>query len=112
MTLYERSTDNGRGFHDVSPHLVQEAAGKVRIVDVREPAEAEGELGRIPGAELVPLGRFPHAALAWDRDAEIVLVCRSGGRSALAAESLVRLGFRRVMNLEGGMLALRASGAR
>ena len=40
----------------------------------------------------------------------MVLVCKAGGRSAQAADFLVRQGFTRVMNLTGGMLAVNAQG--
>jgi sulfur dioxygenase len=79
-----------------------------RIVDVREKAEFEGELGHLPGAELVPLATLPGAARDWARDAEIVVVCRSGKRSLEGARRLLDLGFSRVCSLRGGMMAVRA----
>jgi rhodanese-related sulfurtransferase len=82
---------------------------KLRVVDVREPGEFVGELGHIPGAELVPLGSLARAAHGWDRNDEILVVCRSGGRSASAAATLTRLGFSRVGDLRGGMLAYNAA---
>jgi rhodanese-related sulfurtransferase len=82
---------------------------KLRVIDVREPGEFVGELGHIPGAELVPLGNLAKAAQSWDRNDEIVVVCRSGARSANAAVTLTRLGFSRVRDLRGGMLAYNAA---
>ncbi|MET0591893.1 MAG: MBL fold metallo-hydrolase [Polyangiaceae bacterium] len=77
------------------------------LVDVREPGEFVGELGHIQGALLVPLDalerRLPKLAGYVDRD--VVVVCRAGARSASAGAILRRAGFRRVMNLHGGMLA-------
>jgi rhodanese-related sulfurtransferase len=108
--LYDRAATNRAGYRDVAPAALAAAGGTVRIVDVREPDELTGELGHIPGVEAVPLGTLGATAARWDRDADIVLVCRSGGRSARAAEALVAAGFRRVMNLAGGMLAYRAAG--
>jgi rhodanese-related sulfurtransferase len=98
------------GFREVAigqalPHL-----GQVRLVDVREPDEYVSALGHIPGAELVPLGSFLEAVERWDKGATVVLVCRSGGRSARAAGALVQLGFREVYNLSGGMLAWGGTG--
>lgn len=81
-----------------------------RLVDVREPAEFTGDLGHIAGAELVPLATLDAACARWPRDAELVLVCRSGARSARAAARLSSLGFHTVRNLEGGMLAWCAAG--
>lgn len=83
---------------------------RARIVDVREASELTGELGRIDGAEHVPLATLGSASAAWDRDAEIVLVCRSGKRSRQGAERLAELGFQNVINMSGGMLAWNASG--
>ena len=98
------------GYRDVSPAELDAARGTVRIVDVREPHELTGDLGRIPGIEPAPLATVAARARAWRRDEPIVLVCRSGGRSAHAAQALVAAGFQRVMNLAGGMLAYRAAG--
>ncbi|QRO03035.1 rhodanese-like domain-containing protein [Archangium violaceum] len=78
---------------------------EVRLVDVREPSEFDGLLGHITGAELVPLRMVEEKAGNWPRDSELVMVCRSGGRSAKAAAQLARRGFNRVMNMRGGMLA-------
>lgn len=75
---------------------------------MRQPTEFTGELGHVPGATLVPLGSLPEAAETWDREAPLVVICRSGGRSATAAARLVIAGFRRVMNMSGGMLAYSA----
>lgn len=109
-TLYSRGTPMSQGFRDVSPADVAARRGDARIVDVRQPAEFTGELGHVPGAELVPLGTLPDAARGWDREAPIVLVCRSGARSSSGAAQLVAAGFRRVMNLAGGMMAYNAHG--
>ena len=77
----------------------------MRIVDVRDPREFTGELGHLPGAELVPLQTLASAASRWPRGEPLVLVCRSGRRSAQAARALSAAGFRCVMNMVGGMLA-------
>ena len=81
-----------------------------RVIDVREPGEFTGELGHIEGAERVALATLPEAARSWARDAELVVVCRSGARSSRAAEVLRGLGFERVVNMSGGMTAWNAAG--
>jgi sulfur dioxygenase len=96
------------GIPEVSPEWVAASAGDARLVDVREPAEFTGELGHVPGAALVPLAGVVDAAERWDREAPVVLVCRSGGRSGKAALALLARGFRRVASLRGGMLAWNA----
>ena len=60
------------------------------VVDVREPAEWNGELGRIPGARHLPLGELRARLGELPRDRPIVAVCRSGGRSAEASLILSR----------------------
>jgi rhodanese-related sulfurtransferase len=93
------------GFGNITPAELAALAPRPRIVDVREPDEFTGELGHIPGAELVPLATVLDAARPWRRDERIVVTCRSGGRSLKAASSLVVLGFTNLLNLDGGMQA-------
>jgi rhodanese-related sulfurtransferase len=76
-----------------------------RIVDVREPAEFNGPLGHVPGAELVPLATLEVSAGAWCKTEPLVVVCRSGARSAKAARLLCVLGFCVVFDLTGGTQA-------
>jgi len=93
----------------LSPEEVQArlaAAPPPLVVDVREPSEFHGELGHIPGSTLIPLRELPaHAPeLAARKDADIIVVCRAGVRSATAAAILTGSGCERVWNLRGGML--------
>jgi rhodanese-related sulfurtransferase len=85
-------------------------AQAVRIIDVREPREYSGELGHIPESVLVPLGELEAAAPRWPRSAPVVLVCRSGSRSAIGCGVLEKMGFESVTNLTGGMLAWHKAG--
>jgi rhodanese-related sulfurtransferase len=48
---------------------------------------------------------------SWDREAPIALICRSGGRSGKAALQLLGMGFRRVISMRGGMLAVQERNA-
>jgi sulfur dioxygenase len=95
---------------DVSSRLA--SATPPLLVDMREPEEFVGDLGHIPGSLPVPMDalerRLPKLAGYVDR--EIVVVCRAGARSASAGAILKHAGFRRVFNLEGGMLAWAAAG--
>ena len=72
------------------------------LIDVREPNE--WNLGRLPGARLVPLGTLNQALETFDPGREIVVYCRSGARSARAKAHLQASGFPRVRNLIGGIL--------
>lgn len=75
-----------------------------QLVDVREPDEVAA--GTLPGALNIPLGELSSRLGELDRSRRVVLLCRSGRRSAGAAELLTASGFADVVNLEGGMLGL------
>ena len=72
------------------------------VLDVREPNEYQ--INRIPGSKLIPLGDIPKRFNELDPDEEIVVQCKMGGRSAKAADFLRSVGFKRVLNLKGGIL--------
>jgi rhodanese-related sulfurtransferase len=77
------------------------------VLDVREPDEWQA--GHIEGAVHIPLSQLPTRVEELSPDDEIVVVCRSGGRSSRAAGWLSQNGFD-VLNLDGGMVAWAASG--
>ncbi len=76
-----------------------------RVVDVRSPDEVTGDLGHVPGADLVPLDELGAQMERWDKDERLVIMCRSGRRSKSACDELAAAGFTAVHNLEGGMEA-------
>ncbi len=69
------------------------------LLDVREPNEYK--IARINGAKLIPLGEFPARIDEFDKDAEIVIHCHSGMRSARAVELMQKEGFGRVFKSRG-----------
>jgi rhodanese-related sulfurtransferase len=77
-----------------------------QFLDVREPAEVVE--GTLPGTLNIPLGQLPGRLAELDPTRRVVVLCRSGGRSAHAAKLLVDVGFTDVVNLDGGMLAYSA----
>jgi glyoxylase-like metal-dependent hydrolase (beta-lactamase superfamily II)/rhodanese-related sulfurtransferase len=98
------------GVWEIDPHALEEHAGAVQILDVREAGEFNGPLGHIEGAVLIPLGELAERANELARDRPIVALCRAGGRSAQATVILQQAGFKDVANLTGGMLRWRAEG--
>jgi len=79
-------------------------AGKAPIIlDVREPQEYQ--INKIAGSTLIPLGELPQRYQELDPDKEIVTHCKMGQRSAKAADFLRTVGFTKVKNLRGGILA-------
>ncbi len=101
----------GPGVPSVS---VQEAAelqggeAGALIVDVREPNEY-AQL-RAKGAVLLPLGQLNGRVKDLPRDREILLMCRTGGRSSNATQFLAANGFENVTNVNGGMVAWHNAG--
>ncbi len=102
--------------------LVQEAKAEIRemdlhqahdkhqseqtaIIDVRETHEFAG--GHIPGAHHISRGMLEfkadsHPALK-DKNQEILVYCKTGGRAALAAHQLKKMGYTNVHSIQGGM---------
>jgi rhodanese-related sulfurtransferase len=90
------------------------------VIDVREPLEFEQ--GRIPGSVNIPRGVLEmqlvnHPAVAGSAEPlqqlaqkDIYLMCRSGARTVLAAQSLQNMGFESVYSVAGGMVAWEKAG--
>ncbi len=96
------------GIWEIQPNTLEEYHNRVQIVDVRNPDEYSGPLGHIAGAKLIPLGELLSSAQSLSKERPIVVVCRSGARSAQATVLLRNAGYLRIANLAGGMLRWRA----
>lgn len=95
---------------DLSPEAAAPRLVELRVIDVREPHEIEGPLGVIEGARAVPLREIEKHADELASGGPLLLVCRSGGRSARACQQLFAHGCRDLHNLEGGMIAWNRAG--
>ncbi|HKI99451.1 MAG TPA: rhodanese-like domain-containing protein [bacterium] len=99
------------GFSQLSP---DEAAQRkdLTVVDVRQKNELHGDLGHIPGSVHIPLDRLFSAGppSKWKPETPLLVVCRSGARSASAASQLAQMGFTDLYNLQGGMIAWNRAG--
>jgi len=94
-----------------SPELARwlsEKGDGLRVLDVRQPQEIAQ--GTVPRAEGVPLHTLPLRLNELDRNETLVLICRSGARSAQACMFLVQQGFENVYNLRGGIIGWAQSG--
>ena len=91
---------------------VQEATAKQQagafILDVREPSEWND--AHIAGATLIPLGELASRVNELPKDTEIVVVCRSGNRSAQGRDILLNSGFTQVTSMAGGLNQWKAAG--
>lgn len=100
------------GFHEVDAATLKqwlESGERVRLVDVRTPAEMSR--GVIDGAELIPLHLVPVRSSELSPDERVVYYCQSGARSAQACAFMAQRGFNDVYNLRGGVMGWIASGA-
>ncbi len=89
---------------DITPAEVAEkiaSGADVVLIDVREPHEWNA--GHVEQATHIPLAQVPGRLDDIPRDKEVVMICRSGGRSERARQYLAEQGYTRVKNLVGGM---------
>lgn len=91
---------------------VEEAVAKrdasAFILDVRQPEEWNEF--HVPDSTLIPLGELAARADELPKDQEIVIVCRSGNRSAQGRDILLEAGFTEVTSMAGGLTEWRAAG--
>ena len=71
------------------------------ILDVRE--QAEFAFGHIEGAKSIPMGELENRLNELDKEQEVYVICRTGKRSDLAAQTLAKNGFTNVYNVLPGM---------
>ncbi|MEU2790123.1 rhodanese-like domain-containing protein [Streptomyces sp. NPDC007100] len=88
--------------HRLAPDEAPSA--QAQLVDVRNPAEYAA--GALPGAVNLPLASLPGHCATLDPDRPVVLYCRSGNRSVIAAALLEARGFRDVRDISGGYEAV------
>ena len=92
--------------YEITPEDVQAKLDRkdaFTLLDVREPQE--WSVSHLNGAIHVPLQQVPQRLAEIPRDRDLVVYCRSGGRSAHAQRFLEANGYSRVRNLTGGMRA-------
>ncbi len=96
------------GVLDIEPvELAQKLkthSDQILLIDVRQKEEFSDELGHVPGSSLHVLDQLPVTIKSLPKNKTIVFICRSGGRSARAADFAMGLGYGSVYNLKGGML--------
>lgn len=120
LTASDLVADARQRIREVAPAAFHANAGDTVLIDVREPAEFD--TGHLSGAINIPRGvlefqvdAHPAVANATDpalahRERPVVLYCRTGGRAALAADNLQKLGFADVRSIAGGIEAWREAG--
>jgi sulfur dioxygenase len=98
------------GLSEIAAEWVARNRDAVNVLDVRSPAEFDGELGHLRGAQLIPLEELRARASEVSADKPVVVVCQTGKRSGLATVILGKAGFTRTANVAGGMVRWRQLG--
>ena len=103
---HQEATVTGGLEGDIEPTEVKakiDRGDRFVLIDVREPHEYQ--ICNIPQAKLIPLGDLPKRVNELNSADEIVAHCKSGMRSAKAVDFLKQVGFKKVRNMKGGILA-------
>ena len=120
LTAADLVADARRQIREIAPDQFSADTQRCILIDVRE--SAEFDTGHIAGAVNIPRGVLEfqvdaHPAVAnvsdpalSHKDQSIVVYCRTGGRSALAALNLQRMGFSDVRSIAGGITDWAAAG--
>lgn len=98
-----RRTESGTP--ELGPEVIVELGRRVHVIDIRYEEELTGPLGHIPGAVWVPLAEIAAVAERLPPEAPVVIVSRTGSRSAGAARALEAAGMTWVASMRGGMVA-------
>lgn len=98
---------NNRGIHYMDIQTAQELIkdSTVTVIDVRTPQEFAQ--GHIKGARLIPVQELGErmSELASLKERQILVYCHSGNRSSIASRMLLKNGFKKISNLQGGITA-------
>lgn len=118
-TAADLVTEAKSRIENLDPDAVEDELrnGDAVLVDIRDAPELEQD-GRIPGAVHIPRGMLefradttsPYHQQPLDPSRRVILHCASGGRSALAAQTLQEMGYGDVSHLDGGIKAWKEAG--
>ena len=101
-----------QSIREIDVESAKNSLNKSLILDVREPAEFAA--GHLPEAINIPRGvlefKIANHPSFQNQQAEIIVYCQSGGRSALATEALSKLGYSNAVSMSGGFNLWQASG--
>lgn len=75
----------------------------VQVIDCRE--QNEWDAAHVEGTTLMPLDTIPQRMSELDKNQPVIVVCRSGRRSLLAAQQMAAAGFSNVKSMNGGLIA-------
>ncbi|MDF1583959.1 MAG: rhodanese-like domain-containing protein [Methyloprofundus sp.] len=108
VTVMDLVASAKQNISEISVAEAKQVLANHLVLDVREPAEFAA--GQIPHAVNIPRGVLEfqianHPIFSGQQTAKIIVYCQSGGRSALATESLHKLGYTNAVSLAGGYKA-------
>jgi sulfur dioxygenase len=98
------------GLYEISAEWLARHRHDVHVLDVRSPAELDGELGHLDGAQPVPLDELRQRIAEVPTEKPVVVVCQTGRRSGMATLILAKAGVLHSASLAGGMVRWRELG--
>lgn len=101
-----------QSIREIDPETAKNSLDKKLVLDVREPAEFAA--GHLPDAINIPRGvlefKIGNHSSFQNKEADVIVYCQTGGRSALATEALLKLGYTNAVSMAGGFNLWQASG--
>jgi rhodanese-related sulfurtransferase len=101
-----------QSIREIDSETTKKSLDNKLILDVREPAEYDA--GHLPNAINIPRGvlefKIGNHPSFQSKEVEMIVYCQTGGRSALATEALLKLGYINAVSMAGGFNLWQASG--
>ncbi|NND62962.1 MAG: rhodanese-like domain-containing protein [Flavobacteriaceae bacterium] len=107
-TIFGSKVQNNDSFEILSPSAFKEAISKskVQLVDVRTPQEYKGgSIKKAINIDIFQSNSFQEKIQKLDKNQPVYIFCRSGSRSKRAAGLMLKLGFTKIFDLQGGYMA-------
>ena len=110
MGLFSRFFGGGAAIEEVDVPTTAAALKQpqIQIIDCR--SEREWRSGHLKGSTLMPLGSIGSRMNELDKEQPVIVVCRSGHRSSIAARQFTSAGFTDVKSMKGGINAWSRAG--
>jgi rhodanese-related sulfurtransferase len=104
MTAKDLIAEAKKTISSISVEDAKAMHGKSGVIflDVREPKEYKA--GHVPGAMNIPRGlvEFQITEKIKDKNTQIIVYCKTGGRACLSGSNLIKMGYKNVKNMDGG----------
>jgi rhodanese-related sulfurtransferase len=98
------------GVPEVTTDWLKEWFEHFRVIDIRQPEELLPPIGHIDQVEHIEMYNLPNEVTTWNPDVPVILICRTGSRTAYMSQFLQQNGFSQVASVRGGMFSWHQQG--